>query len=169
LSAGELVWTVHHAIFEINCAERLLGHLMALRRRNPAIDQGKLNVVQRSRPGKQVEGLKNKSHFLIANAGKFVVVHVRTHSCRFSQYSPLKVYRGSQSDSLVLTCLSRGSDDGDIFALVYFKRNTMKRVYLSGAHLIRLPEIAHRDEHRRDRVSRFVAHHAGRPVPPGEL
>ena len=55
-------------------ASAAFGALGALRRGHAGINQRQLDVVQRGGARQQIEGLKNKSDFFIANARQFVVV-----------------------------------------------------------------------------------------------
>src|SRR5215212_291290 len=77
LAARELIGLVSHALSQVYGLERLLRHFMSLRRADASVNQRQLNVVKRSRARKQIESLKNKADFLVANACKFVVVHFR--------------------------------------------------------------------------------------------
>ena len=54
--------------------ERFLGALQALFGGDAGVDQRQLDIVQRGRTGKQVEGLEDESDFLVADAGELVVV-----------------------------------------------------------------------------------------------
>src|SRR5215203_5533273 len=76
LTARELVWLVHHALGEVNRLERLLRHVVSLRRADTTIDQRQFNVVKCSSSGEKIERLKNEPDFLVADASKLVVVHV---------------------------------------------------------------------------------------------
>ncbi len=76
LSAGEFIWTVRHAVSQIDRGECLFGHLMSLGRSDATVDQRQFDIVQGGGPSQQVEGLKDKTHFLIANARQLVVVHL---------------------------------------------------------------------------------------------
>src|SRR6266536_717891 len=75
LTAGELVWSMHHTISQIDRSQGLLCHFMALCRADSTVDQGQFYIVQRSSAGQQIKSLKNEPHFLIAYARKLVVVH----------------------------------------------------------------------------------------------
>ena len=76
LTAREFVGSVRHAVSKVNGLESLLRHFMSLRRTDATVNQRQLNIVKRSRAGEQIERLKNKPDFLIANASQFVVVHL---------------------------------------------------------------------------------------------
>ena len=77
LAAGKLVGPVRHAVGEIDFAERGLGHFVTLGSRNTAVDQRQLDVMQRGRARQQIERLKYKANFLIANTRQLVVIHLR--------------------------------------------------------------------------------------------
>src|ERR1044072_7325265 len=76
LTTGKFVWFVRHPLGEIDCLQRLLRHLVALRRADAAVDQRQFDVVQSCRAREQVERLKDEADFLIANAREFIVVHI---------------------------------------------------------------------------------------------
>src|SRR6185503_4455804 len=76
LSSGQLIGTVRYAIREIDRLESLRGHLVPLCGSDTTIYQGQFNVMKRRGPCQQVEGLKNETDFLIANARQLVVVHL---------------------------------------------------------------------------------------------
>ena len=76
LSAGEFVGFVHHAGAEVYGFEDFFCTASALGGRGAVVDEGKLDVVEGSGAGEKVEGLKDKANFLIADAGKFVIVQL---------------------------------------------------------------------------------------------
>src|SRR5215213_277431 len=77
LTARELVGLVRHTLSQVHGVERFLRHFMSLRRANTTVNQRQLNVVKRSSAREQVECLKNETDFLVANASKLVVIHLR--------------------------------------------------------------------------------------------
>src|SRR4026208_128295 len=77
LTARELVGFVSHALSQVYGLERLLRHFMSLRRADATVNQRQFDVVQRRSAREQIEGLKNETDFLVANACELVVVHLR--------------------------------------------------------------------------------------------
>src|SRR5678815_6057616 len=77
LAPRKLVGLVSHTLSQVHRRERFLRHLMSLRRANTTINQRQLDVVQRGGAREQIERLKNETDFLVANASKLVVVHLR--------------------------------------------------------------------------------------------
>ena len=68
---------MRHAIGQIDGGKRLFGHLVPLGSGNAAVDQRQFDIVQGRGSRQQVESLKDKAHFLIANASQLVVIHFR--------------------------------------------------------------------------------------------
>src|SRR6267378_1878612 len=65
-----------NAIFEPNAGQCFESNLASLIGRKTAIYKRKLHVSQRVRTRKQIESLKNKTDFLVANFSKLIVVHL---------------------------------------------------------------------------------------------
>src|SRR5439155_11741092 len=74
LAAGQLVRLVLHALAEPDRDQRLASALVPRGARNPRIDERQLDVLQRIRPGEQVEGLEDEADLLVADLGEGVVV-----------------------------------------------------------------------------------------------
>ena len=62
-----------HAVAESHALERVRGLVAPLPGRHPRVDQRQLDVVQRVRPGEQVERLEDEPDLLVADAGQFIV------------------------------------------------------------------------------------------------
>ncbi len=96
--------------------------------------------------GQQIEGLKHKADFLIANAGQIVVVHL---SHIFSVQPVLALGRGIETADQVHQRRFPGSGrpgNGEIVAPLNLERNAMQRMHLLCAHVVRLPEVTHDDQ-----------------------
>src|SRR3989338_561018 len=59
------------AMAKTNGLDRVLGHLLPVRLRNIGIKKRQLHVLNDASARQKIEGLKNKSHFFIANARDF--------------------------------------------------------------------------------------------------
>src|SRR5215469_2388998 len=74
LAAGKLVRFVHHALGEINLSEHLPGAGEALLGRGAIVDERQFDIVERGGARQEIESLKDKADFLVANVGQLVVV-----------------------------------------------------------------------------------------------
>ena len=143
LAAREFVWLVHHAGAEIDGFKDSLGAGDAfgggVSRCRSAGARRLWREVARAR---RLNVWKDESDFLIADAGKFVVVQFRGRRGPLSQYLPL-VGESRQPMRFISVDLPEpeGTHDGDILVVFDPKVYTAQGVDLLIAHLVSLPEI----------------------------
>src|SRR5690606_22380299 len=75
LAAGHLIRTVAEALAEPDALERLTGGAPGAHPPLARVEQRKLRVLERGRPGEQLEGLEDEADFLIADAGQLEGAH----------------------------------------------------------------------------------------------
>src|ERR1700733_322741 len=141
LPAGKFVRAVHHSVGEVHLRKSLLRPHQALFGGRAIVNQGQLNVVQRSRTRKKIERLKDEADFLVTNVGEFIVIEI-THQ------PPRKVvatarWRVEAANKIHQRGLpgARGAHDSDVLALADFKSDAAQRVHLLRSHLVRFPEV----------------------------
>src|SRR6185503_4288895 len=97
----------------------------------------------------KIERLKHEPDFLVTNARELVVVHLGD----VLSVEPVLSLRWSiqAADQIHQRRLPGAgwSNDRDVLATRNVERNAVQRVHRFGSHLVRLPDVAHRDEHRR--------------------
>src|SRR6185369_17180123 len=128
LTARELVGLVSHTLSQVHGLERFLRHLMSLRRANTTVNQRQLDVVQRRGAREQIERLKYETDFLIANARKLVVVHLRdvlTVEPVFTLTRSIETADQIHQGRLAGT---GWTDDRDVLATRDIKRHSVQRV-----------------------------------------
>ena len=76
LAAGKLVGLVMHAGFHAHRGQSFSRPLAPLLGRHARVNQRQFDVVQRSRSRQQIEGLKHKSNFSIANARQLIIIQL---------------------------------------------------------------------------------------------
>jgi len=74
LAAGHLIGLVVHTGFQTDAGQRLLGAFNARRGGGAVVDQRQFDIVQRSGPGQQVEGLEDEADLFVADARQLIVV-----------------------------------------------------------------------------------------------
>src|ERR1700722_2475206 len=67
LPSRQFVWFVHHAIGQVHLAQSLLGASETFFRGRAVVNHGQLDVMERSRSRKQIEGLEDESNVFVSN------------------------------------------------------------------------------------------------------
>src|SRR6185369_6730217 len=122
---------------------------MSFRSTDAAVDQRELDIVKRGCAREQVEGLKDEADFLVTNPSELVVVHLGN----VLAVEPVLALcrRVETADEIHQRRLAGTgwSNDGNVLAARDIKRDAVQRVHRFSSHLVRLPDVAHRDERRR--------------------
>ena len=123
-------------------AERFLGALDALLRRDAGVDQRQFDVVQRGGAGQQVERLEDEADFLVADAGQFVVIEFADEMA----VEPVIALAGSieAADEVHQRRFAGagGSHDGDVLVALDAQVDAAQGMHLLlGAHVVGLPEV----------------------------
>ena len=74
LAAGHFVGFMVDAIGQPHAGQGLQRDAFAVAAVHPGVDQGQFDIAQRVGPGQEVEGLKDKADFPVANLGQLIVV-----------------------------------------------------------------------------------------------
>src|SRR5215213_2159196 len=122
---------------------------MSLRRAHTTVDQRQLNIVQRSRAREQIERLKNETDFLVANASKLVVVHLRNVLAVKPVFTLARSIETADQVHQRRFARTRWTNNRDVLATRDIKRNSVQRMHRLSSHLVGLPDVAHRDQHLR--------------------
>jgi hypothetical protein len=95
----------------------------ALRRRNAGINQGQFDIAQRIGARQQIESLKNKTDFAVADFGQLIVVHLADLAAvEFVSAGGRRVQAAEQVHQGGFAGAGR-PHDGDVFAALDFQRD----------------------------------------------
>ena len=146
LSAGELVWLVHHAGAEVDGFKDRLGACGAFGCGGAIVDERQLDVVKGGGAGEEVEGLEDEAYLLVADTGEFVVVEFGD----VVSVEPVLALGGrvEASDEVHEGGFTGagGSHDGDVLVVADAEVDAAESIDLLISHLVGLPQIVGDDD-----------------------
>ena len=146
LATGQLVGFMVHAVGQADLGNGLQCNLPPLVGGYAGVNQRQLHVVQRIRTWQQIEGLKHKANFAVADFRQLIVVHLADQNpVEFILPGRGRVEAADQVHQGGFAGAGR-AHDGDVFAALDFERHVPQGVDGFRAHLITPRNVLEADQ-----------------------